>query len=608
VVRPTIEHVIEDLTAALDEPSSVFEQHLHRWLAEPTPFGLQAVRPARKFVAEPLEAHGRPGAVEIPLEPLGRVLEAGATHLEDACAAWKEQSRQAARQARALGAFARSRPARLLDRPDEEVGAAAAASRAARPAVLTEVSEWAVDEVMVGFGVSSRTAGALLAESVTLVEEFPATLDALEAGLIDRGQARMLTEELAPLPPDLRVGVEAELLAGAEGRTLGQLRAAAQRAVLRADATAAARRLAAAIRRRAVRSWAGEHGMGTLAADMTLPALAACKAKLRALAEACATPGDQRTLDQRMLDCLVDLILRGTTTELPPVQVQLTVVATAATLAGGEEPGEVNGQPISAVEVRELAYALALLPRPVERATLEAEVGPIDEVALSEAEPSPSQADLANAEGPAVEAAEPETPSGPSSAALKIAAAGLPELLSLRSTTGTALAELPKIAVVDEISGQLLALTDAAGIRCATTAGTGLGPPADSPGYRPSNPLDRFVRARDRRCRFPGCRAAAIRCDLDHNRPYPAGATSAGNLCCLCRHHHRLSHQAPGWTMTRLPDGGLQWTSPSGHTVTTHPPAFGTDDHPPPPTRAPSGLDHLRRDPLPPDPLDPAPF
>jgi hypothetical protein len=322
-----------------------------------------------------------------------------------------------------------------------------------------------------------------------------------------------------------------------------------------------------------------------------------------------------------MLDCLVDLLLRGVTADLPPVQATLTIVATAATMAGGDEPGEVNGHPVSAVEVRELAYALGLLPRPSEpepepeaagapEPAGELEPPTADAPVAEPAEPA-EPADPADPVAEATEAAAPAADARASSRAAFEVAAGLPELLDLRTVTGTALASLPMIAVVDEISGQLLALTGAADLRRAAASGGCLGPPPDSPGYRPSDPLGRFVRARDRRCRFPGCRAPAIRCDLDHNQPWPGGATSADNLCCLCRHHHRLSHQAPGWTMTRLPDGGLRWTSPSGHTVTTHPPIFGTDDPPPPtphPPRAPTGLDHLRRDPLPPDPLDPAPF
>jgi len=195
------------------------------------------------------------------------------------------------------------------------------------------------------------------------------------------------------------------------------------------------------------------------------------------------------------------------------------------------------------------------------------------------------------------------------------AAARIAELLGLTTVAGTALAHLPTIAVVDEISGQLLALTTGAGLRAAAAAGKWLGPPPETPGYRPSRPLQRFVAARDRRCRFPGCRAPAIRCDLDHNMPWPLGSTSAENLCSLCRHHHRLSHQAPGWSMRRLPDGGLEWTTPGGDRITTHPPRYGTDDPPPsngpPPKQVPqSTLEELvlgRPDP-PGVESDPAPF
>ncbi|MGH3648458.1 MAG: AAA family ATPase [Micromonosporaceae bacterium] len=41
--------------------------------------------------------------------------------------------------------------------------------------------------------------------------------------------------------------------------------------------------------------------------------------------------------------------------------------------------------------------------------------------------------------------------------------------------------------------------------------------------YRPPAALADLVRARDRSCRFPGCRHRAELCDLDHTVPFPAG-------------------------------------------------------------------------------------
>ena len=601
------------------------------------------------------------------------LLEAGAGHLAVARAAHVEHCRQAGVQMRALAAFAAQRPSSVLDRPEDEVGSAAAASRAARPAALTAVSEWAVDDVMVALGLSSRAAGSVLADAVTLAERLPATLDVLEEGRISLGHARALAEIVGPVKDEARAGVEARLLARVEGKTVAQLREAARRAVLRADAAAAARRLARAIRERSVRLQPGADGMAELAAVMTLPVARACLRALEAYAGDCRTPGDGRTKEQRMADCLVDLILRPGIN--PPVQIGLTLVAGVNTLAGGDQPGEVDGHPVSAAEVRELAYALGLLPRPqppapdttlctpapdtepAPPAEVEAEAEPEAELERepeAEVEAEPEAEPEADGEAEPASKLEPEGAAGtqlagahadeaelgPAAASGRplstnqAAAAQIGRLLALRSTAGTALAHLPQIAIFEEISGQLLALTDATQIRHAATcghrkcrtgkrpcthppAGPGLGPPRTTPGYSPSDPLARFVRARDRRCRFPGCRAPAIRCDLDHNQPWPSGRTSADNLCCLCRHHHRLSHQAPGWTMTRLPDGGLQWTTPGGDTITTHPIPYGTDDlaQPPPeeavPVTKPIGiLEQLRR--WPPSPADPdeepAPF
>ena len=88
--------------------------------------------------------------------------------------------------------------------------------------------------------------------------------------------------------------------------------------------------------------------------------------------------------------------------------------------------------------------------------------------------------------------------------------------------------------------------------------------------YRPSGRLARRVRARDRRCRFPGCSVAAVFCDLDHVRPWPGGPTTVGNLMCLCRRHHRVK-QRPGWRVALASDGTATWTDPTGRIRSTEP-------------------------------------
>ena len=82
--------------------------------------------------------------------------------------------------------------------------------------------------------------------------------------------------------------------------------------------------------------------------------------------------------------------------------------------------------------------------------------------------------------------------------------------------------------------------------------------------YRPPAALADLVRARDGACTHPGCAVPARRCDLDHITPWSGGGTTGlDNLTALCRTHHRLKH-APGWTLTRTPDGDLTWTPPTG--------------------------------------------
>jgi hypothetical protein len=261
----------------------------------------------------------------------------------------------------------------MFDRAPGERGAASAASVAARPAVLTEVSEWAVDEAAATLGMSGRAASLELVDALTLVEGLPATLAALDDGEISPAHARAMVELAGPVSStaDKRAKVEAAVLPRAAGQTVSALRACLRRAVARIDAVAAAERLAKAVRDRQVRLEARDDGISALIVLWATPVGRACYEALSAYAKACEFGEDgnrdPRTHQQRMSDCLADLILRPHA-DHPAVQVLLTLVAGVDTVtgqgAGADEPGEVDGDLVPAALVRELAYTLGLLARP----------------------------------------------------------------------------------------------------------------------------------------------------------------------------------------------------------------------------------------------------
>ena len=117
-----------------------------------------------------------------------------------------------------------------------------------------------------------------------------------------------------------------------------------------------------------------------------------------------------------------------------------------------------------------------------------------------------------------------------------------------------------------------------------TVDGPGLRPPPATLAYRPTAAQRRFVHARDRRCRMPGCRRRPGRLDIDHARPHAdGGATDCANLCCLCRRHHRIKTFARGWWFTLLSDGRLALRTPSGASRITGPPGWADEPEPDPP-------------------------
>ena len=95
--------------------------------------------------------------------------------------------------------------------------------------------------------------------------------------------------------------------------------------------------------------------------------------------------------------------------------------------------------------------------------------------------------------------------------------------------------------------------------------------------YTPPAGLRTFVIARDRECQFPGCHRQGRYCEIDHLTAWAdGGPTSQHNLICLCRRHHHLKHDTT-WTVERLADGTLRWTSPHGRVHLNQPATYPLD-------------------------------
>jgi hypothetical protein len=84
--------------------------------------------------------------------------------------------------------------------------------------------------------------------------------------------------------------------------------------------------------------------------------------------------------------------------------------------------------------------------------------------------------------------------------------------------------------------------------------------------------LRRLTQLSNETCTGVSCGVAAHRCDLDHLQRFEHhGPTSPGNLTPLCRIDHRIKDEGY-WRISRLPDGGVRWTSKWGSVRVFHPP------------------------------------
>jgi len=91
--------------------------------------------------------------------------------------------------------------------------------------------------------------------------------------------------------------------------------------------------------------------------------------------------------------------------------------------------------------------------------------------------------------------------------------------------------------------------------------------------YEVPDALRRYLDARDRTCRFPGCNRRAEKRQLDHAIAWDDGGdTNPANLGALCQRHHQLKTHG-GWHITNSrDDGSCTWHSPHGRRYDHDPP------------------------------------
>ncbi|WP_404445966.1 HNH endonuclease [Microbacterium marinum] len=334
--------------------------------------------------------------------------------------------------------------------------------------------------------VTDRTTQRRIDEAVTIVQDYPAALDAWEAGRIVRGHVLAIVDAGSVLPPELR-GVFADAAIprcerDTPNRVRGELEILAQHLHPRSFTE----RHEEAAAGRCVRIVPGHDGMSDLIATMPTAIVEGVHDRLTQMARAIvdtreerAVTGDAevistdaRTTDQVRADLFADLLLAGTPAlddtrdtsagPLGKIRARVQVVIPAHALAGDDHDAcdLVGRSPIDAATARQLAGGNAMWER-----------------------------------------------------------------LVTHPVTGTVLA-------------------------------------VDS--YRVSEKMRRYLQARDQHCRFPGCRQAAVRCEVDHTQDHALGGkTETRNLSHLCQRHHSMK-QFTAWRVRQLSGGVLEWTSPLG--------------------------------------------
>ena len=416
---------------------------------------------------------------------------------------------------------------------------------------LGHVSEFAADALGPMLAMGSVAAGRKVDTAAVLASRLPVTLAAMSAGDLDWWRATIIATELAEASRESCAAVEALIYPAVLGEAPGAVTRRVRRVLGRVDADAV--RVKAAKERLdlgvppacggVVHAYPSQvPGLTTWVASLPAAESAACWAAIDDLAHQMAGDDPTRTLGQCRADALVDLMLTNATvtttvTLMIPVQTatvdepdgslerDLIVHGTGdlqgtASGADGDRSAAANGAG---------AGSGSAPGSPAEP--------PGQHRRLRPTHPRPEPADRADL--------DPDRRHG-----LRDPRHRGHRRRHRRRHPGQVRHHITRV-LLDERTGVVI----------ETSLDT----------YRPNRAMRRFIQKRDGHCRFPGCTRNAKHCEPDHIIPYSQGGpTAPWNLASLCKHHHRVKHQA-GWTLTMTRDGDCTWTDPHDRQYATHP-------------------------------------
>ncbi len=432
------------------------------------------------------------------------------------------------------------------------------------------LAEHVDDEVGAALTLTGRSAGRLTSVAAGLAR-LPEVLAALARGEIDWARACVLVDELAGLDDEDAAEIARSLLGRASGWTTGQLRAALRRAVLAFDPGAARRRREAARKDAEVQAWDEPSGNAALAGRELPPAeVIAADNRLTALARWLKGHGAAGTIAQLRAAAYLAVLAGRPVSSLLPAPAGRPRAGHGGAEVGGDAaasddtgpPADVN-DPNDGAAKTDPAAATDADAASVPSAAGWPQLGGTVNLIL----PMTSWAGLTDTPGEVAGHGPADAGTCRDLAALMGTAARW--CLTLTGPDGRAVAHgcarrAPPPAGPDLIKW-------AAGLKARLrTLETGeCSHGRQSARYVAPPNLVHLIRVRQRTCCSPGCRRAAVRCDVDHTIPFDQGGrTCECNLAPLCRRHHRAK-QAPGWQLSQDRPGQMTWRLPHHRSYVT---------------------------------------